>query len=230
MRPLAQPRAWIASATSGTWLAAAPRAVDEILARFVQAGDGLLAAHQAGLVHRDFKPSNVMIDGDGRIKVTDFGLVHDGGDEPATTTPPTEVALTQTGMVLGTPAYMAPEQLDAGSADPRSDQFSFCVALFEALAGHRPFEGDDFASLAAAVRAGRPLAPRKTIPRRVHRAILRGLAREPADRFASMRDLVSELSAQQRSRRRRPDWPGPGSPLPRVLPHSGAVPGRCPGC
>jgi tetratricopeptide (TPR) repeat protein len=195
---------YVEGPTLDAWLAESPRAVAEVVSVFAQAGEGLLAAHQAGLVHRDFKPSNVMIDATGRAKVTDFGLVHDGDDAGhARAGAPTDVALTQTGMVLGTPAYMAPEQLDSKPADPRSDQFSLCVALFEALAGHRPFEGADFGSLADAVRGGQPIAPRRPIPRGIHKALRRGLARSPADRFPSMRELVEAVALHGRSRRGR---------------------------
>src|SRR5690606_16575386 len=125
--------------TVQAWLAARPRGVDEILDVFLQAGRGLAAAHAAGLVHRDFKPDNVMIGADGRVRVLDFGLAR--GSEPEPPAPPPAAApdldapLTVTGALLGTPAYMAPEQAAGASApvDARSDQFSFCVALYEAL-------------------------------------------------------------------------------------------------
>ncbi len=186
--------------TLEAWLATGRHAPDEIVARFVEAGEGLLAAHQAGLVHRDFKPSNAMLDERGHVHVTDFGLVSDGAPEVGLRPGPTmELALTQTGVVVGTPAYMAPEQLDAKVADPRSDQFSFCVALFEALAGHRPFEASTIHELAATMASGRPSPPRRPIRRRVHRALLRGLAPRPSDRFPSMRELLQELAAPRRA-------------------------------
>jgi len=184
---------YVHGGTLEAWLSE-PREPDEIVARFVEAGEGLLAAHQAGLVHRDFKPSNAMLDEHGRVRVTDFGLVSDGEPEPdAVSGPVTDVVLTQTGMVLGTPAYMAPEQLAAGAADPRSDQFSFCVALFEALAGHRPFAGRTLPALVAAIESGELQTPRRPIARRVYRALRRGLARKPTDRFASMAELLAAI-------------------------------------
>src|SRR5205814_3700317 len=137
----------IDGSTLSTWLEVQPRSVAEILQVLHAAGRGLAAAHAAGLVHRDFKPDNVLIGADGRVCVTDFGLArpvtmrepsspsHDGDTEPWT------LALTQAGTAVGTPAYMAPEQMRGDTADERADQFSFCVALFEALYGVRPFAG-----------------------------------------------------------------------------------------
>lgn len=179
--------------TLEAWLRESRPAAD-IVARFVEAGEGLATAHQAGLVHRDFKPANVMLDERGHARVTDFGLVSDGTPEnPEHAVAVTDVALTQTGMVLGTPAYMAPEQLKGAPADPRSDQFSFCVALYEALAGQRPFEGKTVPTLAEAMEQGQVTPPRRPIARRVHRALRRGLARRPEDRFPSMSELLTQL-------------------------------------
>ena len=205
----------VAGPTVDEWLAAAPRRPTEILAVFRAAGQGLLAAHQAGLVHRDFKPANAMLGDDGRVRVTDFGLVHHG-DAAATlgATPagPVDI-LTRTGALVGTPAYLAPELLAAaldgdgaragdrerlGVPEPRSDQFSFCVALYEALAGHRPFVATDLRGLAAAIERG-PTPPRRPIARRVLRALRRGLARAPADRFPSMAELVAAIAPPRRA-------------------------------
>ena len=194
-------------ATLEAWLAAAPRRAAEIVAVFLQAAAGLLAAHQVGLVHRDFKPSNAMIDADGRVRVTDFGLVHLDTAAPlpaSMTSDALAPELTQTGVVLGTPAYLAPELFDgradeADGPEPRSDQFSWCVALYEALAGHRPFEAVDLRGLRAAIDRG-PVPPRRPIPRRVHRALRRGLAVSPRDRFPSMRELIDAVAPPSRAR------------------------------
>ncbi|MCA9677685.1 MAG: serine/threonine protein kinase, partial [Myxococcales bacterium] len=129
------------------WLDAGSRVRDEILDVFVQAGEGLAAAHDAGLVHRDFKPDNVLVGKDGRVRVADFGLarVLDAGtpsgapdDRDAASAGP--VDLTVTGAFVGTPAYMAPEQIDAGRVDAAADVFAYCASLWEALFAARPFE------------------------------------------------------------------------------------------
>src|SRR5690606_16134259 len=112
-----------------------------------EAGRGLAAAHEAGLVHRDFKPDNVMIGDDGRVRVMDFGLARTDGDQANRTVAdlelaraqPLHAAVTDPGSLVGTLAYMAPEQLASKPADARSDQFSFCVSLYQGLYGERPF-------------------------------------------------------------------------------------------
>ncbi|HEX8821716.1 MAG TPA: protein kinase, partial [Archangium sp.] len=130
------------------WMQAAPRTWRQVLALFLDAGQGLAAAHAAGVVHGDFKPENLLVGTDGRIRITDFGLAH--------TATPGEDATPVTG---GTPAYMAPEQLASGArANARTDQFSFCVSLYEALYGERPFAGSSVRDLSAEVLAGRVLA------------------------------------------------------------------------
>src|SRR3954468_8020130 len=117
------------------WLAEKPRSWREIVEVFAAAGEGLATVHAAGLVHRDFKPTNVLVGRDGRPRVTDFGLVQDGSPGTAR------------GAIAGTPYYMSPEQFRGEPADARSDQFSFCVALFAALHGVRPFEADALGDL-----------------------------------------------------------------------------------
>ncbi|MCA9709545.1 MAG: serine/threonine protein kinase, partial [Myxococcales bacterium] len=138
----------------------------EALALMVQAGRGLAAAHAQGLVHRDFKPANVMVSDDGRVRVLDFGLARRFGELSLDESGPIDLEprresldgtsgsrsslslqLTQTGMVMGTPSYMAPEQFYGGSIDERTDQFSFCVVLYRALFGERPFAGKTFEEL-----------------------------------------------------------------------------------
>ncbi|HVK83610.1 MAG TPA: protein kinase [Kofleriaceae bacterium] len=196
--------------TLGQWLRT-PRAQQEILDKFVAAGRGLVAAHAAGLVHRDFKPENVLLGKDGRVRVADFGLARaletieaetqtgrvdtladthiDLGASPM-------APLTRTGAVMGTPLYMAPEQHEGKPADERSDQFSFCVALYQALYGEPPFAGKTAVALADNVLAGRVLPPRKgsSVPARLRKILLRGLSVAPAERFPSMQDLLAELA------------------------------------
>ncbi|MCA9712961.1 MAG: serine/threonine protein kinase, partial [Myxococcales bacterium] len=154
--------------TLRTWLLQGPLEWNEIVEVFVKAGRGLAAAHAVGLVHRDFKPDNVLIGRGGRVLVMDFGLARQASSRPAeaqpTGTPPPDardMVLTRTGALVGTPAYMAPEQHKGSVADPRVDQFSFCVALYEALYGERPFAGNSVASLAINVLEGHVRSPPK---------------------------------------------------------------------
>ena len=181
------------------------RAVIEVM---LGAGEGLAAAHQAGLVHRDFKPDNVLVEAGGRVRVLDFGLaraaidvdgptVRSGAPAIAVDAPPVLRTLTQTGTLVGTPAYMAPEQHLARGVDARSDQFAFCVTCFECLFGQRPFAGDTQAELTMNVIEGRMQAPRERgdAPAEVLAALHRGMAVHPADRWPALADLLAELRA-----------------------------------
>jgi predicted Ser/Thr protein kinase len=197
------------------WLSV-PRSADDILRVFLAAGRGLAAAHAAGLVHRDFKPHNVMIANTGEVKVTDFGLARAelaerslGDTQPArpiararpSVTPSgglrlatlLESPLTQTGALVGTPAYMAPEQILGDAVDARTDQFSFCIALYEAIEGKRPFRGNSAAEQFDATLSGEAPPMKQPPSARVERVLRRGLALEPANRFASMDELLREL-------------------------------------
>ncbi len=181
-----------------------PRPWREVLRVFRDAGRGLAAAHAAGLVHRDFKPANVLVGRDGRARVMDFGLARPsnrGGlpSAAASPEPPREhggAPLTRTGRLVGTPAYMAPEQLRGQGADALSDQFSFCVALHEALYGVRPFEGTTLQALNRSTSEGRirPPVREPKVPTRVRRAVLRGLRARPEERFPSMEALLAALT------------------------------------
>ena len=282
-----------------TWLKQRPRSVDEILKVFIEAGQGLAGAHAAGLIHRDFKPDNVLVGDDGRVRVVDFGIARgaDGPDlmsvdqaiersqDPATRSdapPPAEkaaegavlpfastdrgavpgfarsndladtqraegaqlvkktegsrfaaavaaaasgadrprllasqletaipglssVRLTRTGALVGTPAYMAPEQHIAARVDARSDQFAFCIALYEALFGSHPFPAKNYVQLSLSVLGGKvdTMVGRNDVPVRVRKAILRGLTVDPALRFASMDELLVVLKSDPELRRRR---------------------------
>jgi hypothetical protein len=202
----------IDGSTLAEWLGAARRSPVEILDAFDAAGRGLAAAHAAGLVHRDFKPHNVLRAKSGRVVVTDFGLARAALEEPsprASTAPdhPDRGAdasagslsstLTQTGAVLGTPAYMAPEQHDGATVGASADQFSFGVALWEALAGARPFPGHTLAAVRVQIDRGPDPESEARIPRRLRAPLRRALAVDPAERFPSMDALLVAL-------RRRP--------------------------
>jgi tetratricopeptide (TPR) repeat protein/tRNA A-37 threonylcarbamoyl transferase component Bud32 len=200
------------------WLEQEPRpGWRECMQTYLQAGEGLAAAHAAGLVHRDFKPHNVMIDDQGRVRVLDFGLAREEavaelGDSEVHASTGTDLrldapalfsSLTGTGAVLGTPAYMALEQMNGQEADARSDQFSFCVSLWEALYGQRPFEGKSMEALIVALQVGRirPAPKGTAVPEALRKLLLRGLSTDPAERWPSMGALIVELRRLVASRR-----------------------------
>jgi len=194
---------YVLGGTARSWLRAASRTPREILALYLAAGRGLAAAHAAGLVHRDFKPDNVLVGDDGRICVADFGLARDqGATDPSTpSNAPVLPDITRTGTVMGTPAYMAPEQRTGEVVGPAADQFAFAIALWEALSGERPFAGETEAELAAAVASHQIQPPARRIDRRIERALRRALEVDPEARWPSMTALLAELS-RDRSRQR----------------------------
>ena len=195
------------------WLHAERRSWTEILAVFVQAGRGLAAAHDADIVHRDFKPDNVRVGSDGRVRVLDFGLagLSPDGSEPEPWMPPVdsselepEDAVTREGQVMGTPAYMAPEQAAAGEVDARSDQFSFCVALYEAIYGVRPFRGryDNPARYRNLSRDRKLPGTRPSdLPQEIEDLLVRGLSLDPDQRFPDMRALLAAIAGVARGSR-----------------------------
>ena len=191
---------FIAGSDLRKWLGKGPHSTAAVIEVLTAAGRGLAAAHAAGLVHRDFKPENALMEEGGRVRITDFGLtrIADAPDDEHNATLPDagdDVALTRTGAVLGTPAYMAPEQWHGSTADERSDQFAFCVTLFEALHGSRPFSGATISALSTAVCAGEVEGlDDPKIPERVRKILRRGLSTEADARFATMDELLTALT------------------------------------
>jgi tetratricopeptide (TPR) repeat protein len=185
-----------------------------VLELLVQAGRGLAEAHAAGIVHRDFKPDNVMISWSSsdvpRARVSDFGLARATELEQTATSTATapsaspSVRVTATGVVVGTPAYMAPEQFLGQDAGPAADQFAFCVVLHEALSSRRPFAGETFEELRESVVSGNlALAPLEGVGRHVRAALRRGLATRPEDRWPDLASLLRELERDPAATRRR---------------------------
>ncbi len=187
------------------WLAQRPRSEAEILATFGAAARGLHAAHEAGLVHRDFKPSNVLVGHDGRVFVMDFGLARSVASvaEDIVTgercTGELGDALTMTGTAVGSPVYMSPQQHRGERADPKADQWSFCIALYEALYGVTPYVGDNLSELRAAIAAGDLVFPRRDprVSTRTRNVLRRGLQHEPGLRFGTMAQLLTALQRRK---------------------------------
>jgi tetratricopeptide (TPR) repeat protein len=204
------------------WSKLVKRSWREVLPVWRQAGEGIAAAHAANVVHRDLKPENVLIGNDGRVRVLDFGLARTEASDPtvdrnaevdlserlgtSTMGLATSVRLTQAGAVVGTPAYMAPEQHTGGNIDARTDQFSYCVALYEALWGERPFAGERAPEIAFNVVRGRIREPSRdgpAVPAWLRKVVLRGLATNPDERWPDMRALLAALAADPAARQRR---------------------------
>ena len=194
----------VAGTTLRRWLKEGPRGLEEIVRVFRAAGEGLAAAHRSGLVHRDFKPENVLVGSDGRVRVTDFGLARPTGGDPTGTHRALaggwmQTVVTRTGIVAGTPAYMSPEQFTGVAPDPRSDQFSFCVALYEAVLGERPFAGSTVDEIAEAIVHGRLSPPPAglAVPAALRAALLRGLRVSRDERHPDMEALLAALTIEE---------------------------------
>ncbi len=212
-------REWIEQEQPGIW---------QKIKVMIAAGHGIAAAHQAGLVHRDIKPDNIIVGDDGRVRVLDFGLARAAVTEKPTPTEDTEeeapgealpamsadltsggnflaMPMTLAGAIVGTPGYMAPEQYLSGAIDEQTDQYSFCVTLYETLYGCRPFQSSRFKKLRKKVLAGQldPPPSDVTVPARYRRILLRGMAVTSAERYPSMSALLGELAQDPRLHKRR---------------------------
>ena len=209
------------------WIAAHKPSVQEIVKTLIAAGRGLAAAHQQGLIHRDFKGDNVIVGSDGRVRVLDFGLARatqeyknrtmdlaildsnlsEDESDPSLghSGDPMHSPLTEAGKLVGTPNYMAPEQFLDSEVDERADQFSFCVVLYESLFGYRPFRANSRKQLANKVIRGLLEAPPSdsAVPKWLRNIVMKGLSNLPQDRYASMDELLQELSHDPAQRRRR---------------------------
>ncbi len=194
--------------TLDTWMREGPRPWTLVLRKLCAAAMGLADAHAVGIVHRDFKPSNVLLGDDGRVLVADFGLaaVYESGSTLGAIDVVSTAEfgpMTQTGGLVGTPAYMAPEQLRGARADTRSDQFSWCVSAFEAMFGERPYAGRSILGLLESIERGRvrPTTGPAAVPRWIQRVLRRGLESSPARRHADMNALLTALDPKRRRRR-----------------------------
>jgi tetratricopeptide (TPR) repeat protein len=188
--------------TLGDWIDAAQRPWREVVGIFIGAARGLAAIHEAGMVHRDFKPDNVLIGDDGRALVSDFGLARPQRSDMSSTelevSDDGDPVATMTRGVAGTPNYISPEQWKGEGADAASDQWSFFVALHQALHGQRPFDGTSVAELCMAVINGKRAAVSldgPDVPAWLDRLIDRGLSLDPAERFGSMAEVAAALEA-----------------------------------
>jgi len=188
--------------TMREWLEQERRGWRAVVDKYVAAGRGLAAAHRVGVIHRDFKPDNILVGDDGRVRVTDFGVaqlepgvpgVEPAGSDGGLVGPVDDV--TKSGAMVGTAVYMSPEQLAGKPLDARSDVFSYCIALYEALHGERPFKGESLVQLLLNVGNGcmRPAPTDTDVPPRIHAILVRGLAVDPEHRHPSVDALLAEL-------------------------------------
>jgi eukaryotic-like serine/threonine-protein kinase len=231
---------FVEGTTLREWLRDEPRTWKEILHKFILAGRGLAAAHAADIIHRDFKPSNVLIKKEGDVRVADFGVAKErdrqrpdperdfaeferrrrtiASGEAADATAEdalieeiqsnVSIELTLAGRLVGTPAYMAPEQHMGLRVGPHTDQYSFCVSFYEALYGRLPFEGTDRRDQLTKMTEGRLPPPPKeggvaNVPSWLHKIIARGLRPHPSERWPSMEALLAALERDPAKRARR---------------------------
>ncbi len=201
---------YVDGTTLDAWCRASRPSWRATLAACIVAGKGLAAAHAGGIIHRDFKPQNILRGRDGRVVVTDFGLArwnaaHVPEEFAAARGRDLGANLTQTGTVMGTPPYMAPEQLTQGASDEQSDQWSYCATTYRLLYGEPAFAGTSVTELTEAIKAGKIAEPpaRTEIPAWVRQVLLRGMRVDPAERHGSMTELLAALAKDPAHSRRR---------------------------
>jgi tetratricopeptide (TPR) repeat protein len=216
---------WVEGETLAAWQCAATRSWRDALPVYVQAAQGLAAAHGVGVIHRDFKPANAIVGADGRVRVLDFGLARpaqDADDDDLAADQRRGIAggsgrlpgpvgetwpsgLTATDALVGTLGYAPPEQLEGRKATPASDQFSFAVSLHQAIEGVGPFVGEEIASRLAAIRTGRlaVASEGRAVPTWLRKILARALAAAPAERFPSMQAVIAALTRPRGWRRLR---------------------------
>ena len=196
------------------WRREGSHSARQVLDVMLPAGRGLAAAHKAGLIHRDFKPDNVIVGKDGRVCVLDFGLARAAAlsDAPEESPPPDaapgevpssrrllDVSLTVAGAIMGTPGYMAPEQYSGGAVDEHTDQFCYCVTLYELLYGQHPF-GRAIGDIKQNTLAGKVGTPENDrVAARLRRIVLRGLSLDKSQRYPTMEALLADLSHDPRA-------------------------------
>ena len=194
--------------TLKTWVQSQPRSWEDIAELLTGVADGLAAAHQAGILHRDIKPDNILVTASGYAKLADFGLAKlEGGPRPTDVTRTLTEEQTRPGLIVGTIAYMSPEQASGNQLDARSDIFSFGVVLYEMLAGHRPFAAATNLELLQKVIHSTPAPLNGDFPEPLRAVVTKAIEKDPAKRYSSMRDLVVALRAAQRPSRQIPGAP-----------------------
>ena len=205
--------------TLASLLSAGPLALGRVLDIGVPLVEAMAAAHERGIVHRDLKPQNVIVTRDGVAKILDFGLAkfaRAGAEDGVSSDMPTASLTTSVGHILGTPAYMSPEQAEGKGVDQRTDIFSFGIVLYEMAAGQRPFQGDSAMGIISAVIKDTPPGLgelRPDLPPELARIVARCLVKEPSGRYPSARALAEDLAALRSASR-----VGPGATLTDVRP------------